>query len=60
MEFWREREIERGWVWAWEFEEESWRGRVPRVRSAVVDEVVIPAKEAMAVLLLVLVEEEER
>lgn len=52
--------MERGWVWECGFEEESCRGRDPRVRSAVVEEVVIPVREAMAVLLLVLVEEEER
>lgn len=41
---------------------ESCLGKVPRVRSAVVEEVAaIPAREeAIAVLLLVLVEDEER
>lgn len=40
---------------------ESWRGNEPRDRSAVVDgTVVIPVREAIAVLLRVLVEEEDR
>lgn len=57
VEFWREREMGRGWDWVFE----SCLGREPRVRSAVVDgTVVIPVREAIAVLLRVLVEDEDR
>lgn len=60
MEFWREREMATGCIVVFVFE--SCLGREPRVLSAVVDGPVFvsPVREAIAVLLRVLVEELER